>query len=558
MKAKPSVAKTKAKSPAAKTERQKEALTHSDIFKALDDATIDALAASMTEQKHAAGAILLDIDAKPDQVFFIDKGKVKISRLTSFGDETILNILEEGNVVGELSVVDGQRRSARAVCLEDCTLFALPKKEFDKALHEKPELAQSLLKELCARLRRANDNIVRKLESQRQETDSSFARLQKLIEASKNINSTLDLDKLLGRILDAAVKSIDADRGTVYLVDEIKKELWSKVLQGENMVEIRLPVGKGLAGYVAETGEIINIPDAYNDSRFNPEVDKKTGYRTNNMLCMPMRNKDGKTIGVFQLLNKKGGVFGKEDEQFIDALSSHASVAIENARLAQEMVSNERLSAVGRMASTIIHDIKNPMGTLRVYAQVMKKKSGNEEAAKLADEMIHQVDRFVNMTQEILDFTKGVSSMNVAELEFSEVMENVLGFIEKDLNKNNVQLVRETKFKGVVKLDQDKVVRVFYNIASNARDAMPQGGTLTVRTDSSDGFVKVEFVDSGSGMPEEVKKKIFEPFMTYGKKHGTGLGMAIVKKVIDDHKGKIEIDSEMGKGTTIRMLFPLG
>jgi len=188
----------------------------------------------------------------------------------------------------------------------------------------------------------------------------------------------------------------------------------------------------------------------------------------------------------------------------------------------------------------------------------MKKKSGNEEAAKLADEMIHQVDRFVNMTQEILDFTKGVSSMNVAELEFSEVMENVLGFIEKDLNKNNVQLVRQTNFKGVIKLDQDKVVRVFYNIASNARDAMPQGGTLTVKTDSSDGFVKVEFVDSGSGMPDEVKKKIFEPFMTYGKKHGTGLGMAIVKKVMDDHKGKIEIDSEMGKGTTIRMLFPTG
>ncbi|MEX2116091.1 MAG: ATP-binding protein [Bacteroidota bacterium] len=558
MKAKPSAAKTKAKSLAAKGVRQKEALKKSDIFKALDNATIDALAASMKEEKHPSGAVLLDINTKPDRVFFIVKGKVKILRFTRFGDETILNIIEEGNVVGELSVVDGQRRSARAVCLEDCTFFSLPKKEFDKVLHEKPELAQSLLRELCARLRRANDNIVRKLESQREETDSSFGRLQKLIEASKNINSTLDLDKLLDRILDAAIKSIDADRGTVYLVDEIKKELWSKVLQGENMVEIRLPVGKGLAGYVAEKGEIINIPDAYNDSRFNPEVDKKTGYRTNNMLCMPMRNKDGKTIGVFQLLNKKGGVFGKEDEQFIDALSSHASVAIENARLAQEMVSNERLSAVGRMASTIIHDIKNPMGTLRVYAQVMKKKSGNEEAAKLADEMIHQVDRFVNMTQEILDFTRGVSSLNMAELEFSEVMENVLDFVEKDLNKNNVQLVRKTNFKGIIKLDQDKIVRVFYNIASNARDAMPQGGTLTVKTEPSDGFVKIEFVDTGSGMPEEVKKRIFEPFMTYGKKHGTGLGMAIVKKVIDDHKGKIEIDSVMGKGTTIRILFPVG
>lgn len=539
-------------------DRQLKALKKSSLFKDLEAKAIADLAKHLKEEKHPAGKVILDMDSKAEKVFFIEKGKVKISRLTSYGDETILNIVEEGNIVGELAVVDGNRRSARVVCLEDCEFLVLPKKEFDKALWSEPLLTQNLLKEFCVRLRRANDNIVHKLETQRVESDESFERLQKLIEASKNINSTLDLDKLLGLILDAAVKSIDSDRGTLYLVDEIKKELWSKVLQGKNMVEIRLPVGKGLAGYVAETGEVVNIPDCYNDPRFNPDVDKKTGYRTKNMLCMPMKNKDGKIIGVFQLLNKKGGVFGKEDEQFIDALSSHASVAIENARLAQEMVKSERLSAVGRMASTIIHDIKNPMGTLRVYAQVMKKKSGNEEAAKLADEMIHQVDRFVNMTQEILDFTRGVSSLNISELEFAEVMENVLAFIEKDLVKNNVELVRDTKFQGKVKMDQDKVVRVFYNIASNARDAMPKGGKLIVKTEQSNGFVKIEFVDSGTGMPDEVKKRMFEPFMTYGKKHGTGLGMAIVKKVIDDHKGKIEIDSEMGKGTTIRIFFPAG
>ena len=539
-------------------ERQLKALKKSTIFKDLDAKTLSTLAKSLKEEKHPAGTVVLDMDSKGDKVFFIEKGKVKISRLTRFGDETILNIVEEGNIVGELAVVDGQRRSARAVCLEDSEFLILPKKVFDKTLWSEPLLTQSLLREFCVRLRRANDNIVRKLETQREESDESFERLQKLIEASKNINSTLDLDKLLGLILDAATKSIDADRGTLYLMDAIKKELWSKVLQGENMVEIRLPLGKGLAGFVAETGEIVNIPEAYNDPRFNPEVDKRTGYRTHNMLCMPMRNKDGMIIGVFQLLNKKGGPFGKEDEQFIDALSSHASVAIENARLAQEMVKSERLSAVGRMASTIIHDIKNPMGTLRVYAQVMKKKSGNEEAAKLADEMIHQVDRFVSMTQEILDFTRGVSSLNIVEVEFSEIMENVLAFIEKDLAKNNIELVRESTFKGKVKLDEDKALRVFYNIASNARDAMPQGGKLTVKTEAINGFVKIEFIDSGTGMPEEVKKKLFEPFMTYGKKHGTGLGMAIVKKVIDDHKGKIEIDSEIGKGTTIRILFPVG
>ncbi|MEK6756081.1 MAG: ATP-binding protein, partial [Bacteroidota bacterium] len=410
---------------------------------------------------------------------------------------------------------------------------------------------------LTGRLRRANDNIVHQLDAQHHATEIRLGKLHKLIEASKIVNSTLDLEKLLGLILDSAVKSTDADRGTVYVVDSIKQELWSRVLQGDNMVEIRLPIGKGIAGYVAQTGETINIPDAYNDPRFNPEVDKRSGYRTRNMLCMPMRNKDGTIIGVFQLLNKKEGAFTADDEQFIDAFSTHASIAVENARMAQEMVANERLSAVGRMASTIIHDIKNPMGTLRVYAQVMKKKSGNEESAKLADEMIRQVDRFVNMTQEILDFTRGVSSINIQELDFVEVMGSVLDFIEKDLTKNNVQLVRNAQFKGNVKMDQDKIVRVFYNIASNARDAMPEGGSLTVSTASSNGYVKIEFTDTGTGMPEEVKRKIFEPFMSYGKKHGTGLGMAIVKKVIDDHKGKIEIDSELGKGTTIRIFLPV-
>jgi signal transduction histidine kinase len=274
------------------------------------------------------------------------------------------------------------------------------------------------------------------------------------------------------------------------------------------------------------------------------------------MLCMPLRNKDGAIIGVFQLLNKQQGVFDDDDEQFIEALSAHASVAIENARMAQEMVQSERLSAVGRMASTIIHDIKNPMSTLRVYAQVLKKKSGNEEAAKLADEMIVQVDRFVNMTQEILDFTRGVTSLNVSKVEFDEIMEGVLNFIEKDLSKNNVSLVRNSGYRGKIKVDKDKIVRVFYNIASNAKDAMPNGGTLTVSSQQENGFVRVDFVDTGIGMPDEVKKRIFEPFVSHGKKHGTGLGMAIVKKVIEDHKGKIQIDSAEGKGTTISIYLP--
>lgn len=527
------------------------------LFYQLSPGEISETIQKFKEEHHKAGDILFDTNVAGNSVYVIEKGKIQISRITTFGEETTLDILGSGEVVGELVSLDGQTRSARATCLEDSSLFSIPKGEFEKILSTNHTIAFNLLRELSTRIRKADDNIVQRLEEQRNDIEGRYVKLQQLIEASKIINSTLDLDKLLGLILDAAAKSINADRGTLYLVDTIKKELWSKVLQGMNMVEIRLPVGKGLSGYVAETGETINIPDTYADPRFNPEIDKRTGYHTHNMLCMPLKNKDGKIIGVFQLLNKKNGSFDDDDISFIDALSAHASVAIENARMAQEMVQNERLSAVGRMASVIIHDIKNPMGTLRVYAQVMKKKSGNEEAAKLADEMIHQVDRFVNMTQEILDFTRGVSASNFKELEFADVMNGVLNFIEKDLEKNKITLTKNAQFKGIVRLDQDKMVRVFYNIASNARDAMTEGGSLTVSTSEHNGAVRIDFTDTGTGMPEEVKNRIFEPFMSYGKKHGTGLGMAIVKKVIDDHGGKIEIESTMGKGTTISIYLPV-
>ncbi|MBI3005828.1 MAG: GAF domain-containing protein [Ignavibacteriales bacterium] len=538
-------------------DKKVKALQASPVFQDIPRQELLKIAEVLQEEFYPSGFVLMDVDSKTDKVYVISKGSIRISKKTSWGEDTNLNVLKRGEVVGELATLDGRVRSAKATCEDDCVVFAIERKEFSKIVKKNPAVSFNLLKEVGGRLRKANENVVKSLEEQRNAVETRFVKLERLIEASKIINSTLDLDKLLGLILDAATKSLEADRGTLYLVDDIKKELWSKVLQGNNMVEIRLPVGKGIAGYVAQTGETINIPDAYRDPRFNPEVDKRTGYRTRNMLCMPMKNKDAKVIGVFQLLNKKEGAFEKSDEQFIDALSAHASVSIENARLAQDMVQSERLSAVGRMASTIIHDIKNPMGTLRVYAQVMKKKSGNEEAAKLADEMIHQVDRFVNMAQEILDFSKGQSSLNIQELEFAEVMNGVLDFIQKDLEKNKVELVRNANYSGKIKMDQDKMVRVFYNIASNARDAMPQGGSLTVTTQQENGFVKIDFKDSGTGMPEEVKRRIFEPFVTYGKKHGTGLGMSIVKKVIDDHKGKIEIESEMGKGTTIRIFLPV-
>ncbi len=389
------------------------------------------------------------------------------------------------------------------------------------------------------------------------ETTGSGRQLGRLIAASKIVNSTLDLDRLLELILETAAAGVGADRGTLYLLDASGKELWSKVLQGEDMVEIRLPLGTGLAGHVAQTGESIVIPDAYQDPRFHPGIDIRTGYRTRNMLCMPLKDKDGRTIGVFQFLNKKDGCFDRDDQDFIDALSAQAAVAIEYARMAQELVRNERLSAIGRMAGSVIHDFKSPMGTVRLYAETLKTRLPDAADRELADEIIGQVDRFLSQAQDILDFTRGVSVPHFQDLSLGDLMESLLHFVANDLERNAVRLVRDLRFRGTVRLDPGAMRRAFHNIVGNACDAMPQGGTLRVATAERDGRVVIEFVDSGTGMPEEVRRRVGEPFFSSGKKKGTGLGMAMVKKILDDHRGAVEIESAPGAGTTVRLLLPL-
>ena len=527
------------------------------LFHGVEEKILKRNRAGLTSRTFKSGEVIFDEYSRGRELYLLHSGRVRIKKYTKFGVESLLAVLHPHDFFGELSVVDALPRSARAEAMDDCTLTTLSPAAFRSLVSQSDQFAMNLMNTLTVRLRTMDQTFVLELGRNALAAKTKVDRLQRLIEATKTVNSALDLDALLDLILDTATRSIDADRGTLYLVDEEKGELWSKAFQGTSMVEIRLPIGKGLAGHVAKTGETVNIADAYKDPRFNPEIDRKSGYKTRNVLCMPLRNKDTRIVGVFQFLNKREGAFGSDDESFIDALSVHAAIALENARIAREMVESERLSAVGRMAGTIIHDIKNPLGTLRMYAQVIRRKTGDSESAALADEMIRQVDRFVNMTQEILDFSRGVSEVHLEDVELGEVIEGLIGFIEKDLARKDIDVVHRFDYTGSCRLDLDKMSRAFYNLAANAADAMEQGGTLTIATGTRDGMLSIEFADTGGGIPEEIRDRIFEPFFTAGKRHGTGLGLAIIKKIVDDHQGKVEVESVAGSGTTFRLLLPL-
>jgi len=159
---------------------------------------------------------------------------------------------------------------------------------------------------------------------------SALVTIGQAVAADKNI------DSLLKTIAEETKIAIQADRCTVFLYDKDKNELWSKVALGLGSKEIRFPADKGLAGHVATTGETINIKDAYEDDRFNKEIDLQTGYRTKSILCMPIKNQKQEIVGAFQVLNKLNGCFTKEDEDILVAIGSSAGISLENAKLFEE------------------------------------------------------------------------------------------------------------------------------------------------------------------------------------------------------------------------------
>ncbi len=226
--------------------------------------------------------------------------------------------------------------------------------------------------------------------------------LVSLVKIGRSITAQTDIDVLLRVIAEETKIALDADRCTVFLLDKEKDELWSKVALGMDSQEIRFPAGKGLAGYTVRTGETINIQDAYNDNRFNPDVDKETGYKTKTILCMPIKNNNQEIIGAFQVLNKLNGVFTKNDEDLLVAIGGSASIALENAQLFEqqkELYKEQKLlfeSFINTLASSIDARDKITAGhstRVKLYAMLIvdalgldnKTKEIIEKAATLHD-----------------------------------------------------------------------------------------------------------------------------------------------------------------------------
>jgi signal transduction histidine kinase len=238
------------------------------------------------------------------------------------------------------------------------------------------------------------------------------------------------------------------------------------------------------------------------------------------------------------------------------------SSAIASLQAAQaRIVSSERLAALGRLIAMIVHDLRGPLSVIRSAGSEFTRKGAelaDEEIAALAHGVVEESSRMQRMCAELLDATRGSEGRGtLVEEDLDEVLSSALVQVSADAGRAGVQVELDLAAGVRVPLDEDRIRRCLLNLAYNAIEAMSDGGVLRVESRREGDFARVSISDTGPGIPDEIRERLFEPFATVGKRRGSGLGLAVAKKVIEDHGGSISAGKPEGGGAVFHLRLPL-
>ena len=385
-----------------------------------------------------------------------------------------------------------------------------------------------------------------------------YREINLLYEFMAKINSSMALEDILYFALNKVVNLVPVTNASIMLYNVEEDTLEIKALLGPaNKNKMVFKRGEGIAGKVLETGKAIIINEVDQAKHFIPG-----NWKLNNLICVPLKTKKD-VLGVLNVSNRLDDLFfTTEEEKFLSSIAMQTAYAVENHNLIEYKLKNERLANIGHMASTIIHDIKNPLTSVKGFASLLRDFDFPfKERGEYANMIIEEVDRLVGMTEELLEFSRGhKSKYNFKKVNIKEFINVVATFLKRDFEQHNITLHINLDYTNNVVMDSNKMKRVFFNLASNARDILAKGdkGDFWIYSHlKDDNMLEFQIKDNGSGMPEKVRRKVFEPFVTHGKKGGTGLGLAITKKIVEDHGGKINVKSELNKGTTFFIEIPI-
>jgi signal transduction histidine kinase/putative methionine-R-sulfoxide reductase with GAF domain len=392
--------------------------------------------------------------------------------------------------------------------------------------------------------------------------------LDLLVEIEREASLALDLDELLARLLSRAMQLLDAEAGSVLLRERVSGALFFRTALGKGASELsrmKLPAGAGVVGWVALRKQALIVNDPTHDARHDMYVAEKIGVPARNIVAVPLIGsqyggdaEDDPALGAIEIINKRANHgFDDGDLKLLTLIAGQASKAIMIARAREERLHSDRLAAIGQMMSGVLHDLKTPMTIASGYAQLMASSDDAKQRDHYTELILKQFDLMSAMTREVLGFARGESNLLIRKVYVQKFVAEVTQQLERELAGRQIDLSVEARYTGIAHFDELKMFRVIHNLARNAVQAMDGRGTFKVVVDTDGPDLVMTFADTGRGVPDSIRERMFEAFATAGKSDGTGLGLAIVKKIVDEHGGKISFDSESGRGTTFRVQLPL-
>ncbi|MFA5110915.1 MAG: ATP-binding protein [Desulfobaccales bacterium] len=401
--------------------------------------------------------------------------------------------------------------------------------------------------------------------------------LRSLVQVTSLVNSSLDTQEALDNALKGVEQMLDAEVSSIFEVDPAKGELFFSLARGtgaDRIKTLRLKIGEGIAGWVAQTEKPLICADTSRDPRFFKQFDAWSGFQTRSILCVPLKSRD-RLIGVLEVLNKNSPAgFTDEDLEIMTIMGNLIGPALENARLysrlkeklsltmedlkvaEQKLLQSERLAALGKLSQGVAHEVRNPVMVIGGFVRRFQRGlAADDPAQEVAGLILGEINRLERMVAEIEAFA-ATPLPDLKPRDLVKLVDQVLADTAGALEARQITVERRlAPDLPLIPLDERLLGEALRLLIDNAMDAMAAGGRLTVEVAPEPQGLRLTVRDTGTGIPPEDIPYLFDPFFS-SKPQGTGMGLTKVHQVVSDHHGEIRIDSAPGQGAEVNMWLP--
>ncbi|MCB9538896.1 MAG: GAF domain-containing protein [Myxococcales bacterium] len=388
--------------------------------------------------------------------------------------------------------------------------------------------------------------------------------LELLYDNERAMADAHDEEALVGHVLQLAAKVARCEMAGLFLPDPESGigPAWLRTADPDAPLTplCDLEVGDGVLGKAASRGHALVLarPADFTAEAVPPHLGGTCAVLVRDAVAAPLVD-GGRTIGSLALINRRstGGRNDEEDRRLAVLLGGQIARAVARIQEQASAQQRDRMMTIGQMLSGVLHDLRGPMAIISGYTQLMADTDDADDRSTMAAHIRRQVNLFNDMTREVMSFVRGERSVLVRKVFVDKFVAAVRETLQPEFTDRGITFEVDNQGLDVAFFDEPKMMRVVTNIARNARQAMGQRGAFTWRLRRGPaGETVFELEDTGPGIPEHIRDRLFETFTTSGKADGTGLGLAIVRRIVEDHQGTVSFHTETGRGTTFTIVLP--